>query len=36
VPGQVVVGVDRLLASLPVTGLMAGVSHPLPTQEVSQ
>ncbi|MEQ4574878.1 MAG: SDR family oxidoreductase [Gammaproteobacteria bacterium] len=36
VPGQVVVGVDRLLASLPVTGLMAGVSLPLPTQEVSQ
>lgn len=35
VPGQVVVGVDRLLASLPVNGLMAGVPLPLPTPEVS-
>lgn len=35
VPGQVVVGIDRLLASLPVNGLMAGVPLPFPTPEVS-
>lgn len=35
VPGQVMVGVDRLLASLPVNGWMAGIPLPLPTPEVS-
>lgn len=35
VPGQVVVGIDRVSASLPVDGSMAGVPFPLPLPEVS-